>query len=125
MTLVALIICLLLSAVGAMGIASPKWLLGFARSFQTPVGLLVAGALRVALGTALFLSAPESRIPELILVVGVVVIIRGVITPFMGVERSRRLLDRWSAQGLAFLRGWAVLTLVLGLSLMYAITPAL
>jgi hypothetical protein len=125
MTLVALIICLLLSAVGAMGIASPKWLLGFARSVQTPVGLLVAGAVRVALGMALLFSAPDSRIPELILVVGVVVIIRGVITPFMGVERSRRLLDRWSAQGLAFLRGWAVLTLVLGLSLMYAITPAL
>jgi hypothetical protein len=124
MRVVALIICLLLSVVGALGVASPARLVSLVRSFQTPVGLLFAAALRVVLGVALFFSAPGSRAPELIGVVGIATIVMGVITPFFGVERFRRLLDSWSAQGSVFLRGWAILAMLLGLSLMYAITPA-
>ena len=123
MTLVALIICLLLSAVGALGVASPRRLVSVVRSFQTPMGLLFAAALRVVLGVALLFSAPDSRAPALILVVGVVIIVRGVVTPFFGVERFRRLLDRLSARGSVFIRGWAILALALGLSLVYAIVP--
>jgi hypothetical protein len=87
------------------------------------MGLYLAAALRVVLGVALFFAAPTSRAPELILILGVVIVVRGVITPFFGVERLRRLLDRWSARGSAFLRGWAFLALALGLSLAYAIIP--
>jgi hypothetical protein len=123
MTLVAVILCLLLSALGALGVASPTRFLGVVRSFQTPMGLFFAAALRVVLGVALFFSAPDSRAPGLILVFGVVITVRGVVTPFFGVERLRRLLDRLSAKGSVFIRGWAALALALGLSLVYAIVP--
>jgi hypothetical protein len=123
MTLVAVILCLLLSGMGALGVASPSRFVDVVRSFQTPMGLFFAGALRVILGVALFFSAPDSRAPALILVVSVAIIVRGVITPFFGVERLRRLLDRLSGKGSLFIRGWAILALALGLSLVYAIVP--
>ncbi len=123
MTLVALIICLLLSALGALGVASPSRLLGVVRKFQTPMGLYFAAALRVVLGVALFFAAPTSRAPDLIRILGVVIIVIGVLTPFFGLERFRRLLDWWSAQGSTFIRAWAVLALAFGLSLAYAIVP--
>ncbi len=123
MTLVALIICLLLSALGALGVASPSRLLGVVRKFQTPMGLYFAAALRVVLGVALFFAAPTSRAPDLIRILGIVIIVMGVVTPFFGPERFRRLLDWWSAQGSAFIRAWAVLALAFGLSLAYAIVP--
>jgi hypothetical protein len=123
MTLVAVIICLLTAAFGALGIASPSRLLGVVRYFQTPMGLYFAAAIRVLLGVALLFAAPTSRAPGLIYIVGVVIIVIGVITLFFGLERFRRLLDWWSAQGTAFVRGWAVLALLFGLSLAYAIVP--
>ena len=123
MTLVALLICLLLSVFGALGVASPSRFVDVVRSFQTPMGLYVVAALRVVLGTALFFAAPTSRAPELIFVVGVVILVQGVITPFFSVERYRRLLDRLSARGSAFIRGWAALALAFGLSLAYAVVP--
>ena len=123
MTLVALIICLLASALGALGIASPSRLLGVVRYFQTPMGLYFAAGVRVLLGVALLFAAPTSRAPDLIHILGVVIIVIGIITLFFGLERFRRLLDWWSAQGSAFIRGWAVLALVFGLSLAYAIVP--
>ena len=123
MTLVALIICLLTSAFGALGIASPSRLVGVVRHFQTPMGIHFAAGIRVLLGIALLFAAPASRAPGLIYLLGVVIIAIGVITPFFGLERFRRLLDWWSAQGSAFVRAWALLALVFGLSLAYAIVP--
>jgi hypothetical protein len=123
MTLVALSLCLFIAAFGAVGIVSPTWLLRVARRAQTPRGLYFVAGLRMILGVALVFSAPTSRAPGLILICGVVAIFRGMITPFFGVERARRLLDRLSAQGFAFLRGWALLTLALGLLFAYAIAP--
>ncbi len=123
MALVALIGCLLLAALGATGVASPAGFLRVMRSVQTPMGLYLMAALRVVLGVALFSAASSSRLPELMRVLGVVIIVRGVIMPFLGVERLRMLLERWSAPGSAFVRGWALLTLAVGLWLAYAVAP--
>jgi hypothetical protein len=123
MTLVALVICLLTAGFGALGIASPSRLLEAVRYFQTPAGLYFAAGIRVLLGVALLFAAPASRAPGLIYILGVIIIIIGFITLFFGLERFRRLLDWWSAQGSAFVRGWAVLALLFGLSLAYAIAP--
>jgi hypothetical protein len=123
MTLVALIICFLTAAFGALGVASPSRLLGVVRYLQTPMGLYFAAGIRVLLGVALLFAAPTSRAPGLIYILGVFIIIIGVITPFFGLGRFRRLLDWWSAQGSAFVRGWAVLALLFGLSLAYALVP--
>jgi uncharacterized membrane protein HdeD (DUF308 family) len=123
MTLVALILCLFIAAVAALGVVSPPRLLGVLRKTQTPRGLILLGALRVVLGAALIFSAPASRAPGLIVIVGVITIIKGVTLPVIGVERVRRLLDWWSAQGSVFLRGWALLAGAIGLLVAYAISP--
>jgi uncharacterized membrane protein YidH (DUF202 family) len=122
-TLTALLLSLLIAALGALGVASPSRLLGLVRYLQTPAGLYVAAALRLVLGLALFFAAPGSRAPELLRILGVVIIVAGLITPFFGLERFRRLLDWWSARGPAFVRVWAAFALAFGLLLAYAVVP--
>lgn len=123
MAVVALILSLFIAALGGLGVASPSRLLGVVRSFQTPAGLYYAAGLRVVLGTALFFAAPDSRAPGLLRVLGVFVIVAGVITPFFGLERYRRLLEWWSLQGPVFVRVWAACALLFGLLLTYAVAP--
>ena len=123
MTFVAFILCVLIVVVAALGVASPPRILSVARKAQTRRGLYTLAAVRVILGVALLFSASTSRAPGLIAVFGVIIIGRGVILPFIGVERVRRLLDWFGAQGSAFVRGWAVLALALGLLVVYAIAP--
>lgn len=123
MTLVAFGISLLVAALGGLGIVSLPRLLGVFRHFQTPAGLFAATALRLVLGAALFLAAPASRAPEAVRIVGVIVFVAGLITPFFGVERFKRLLDWWSALGPAVIRTWAGFALVFGLLLACAVVP--
>ena len=86
MTLVALIICLLTSAFGALGIASPSRLLGVVRYFQTPVGLYFAAGIRVLLGVALLFAAPTSRAPGLIFILGVAIIAFGLANGLLAIS---------------------------------------
>ncbi len=114
---------LFLAAVGAVGVVAPSRFVALIRRFQRPAGLYFATVFRIVLGVALFLAAPASRAPELLLVAGVVGVVAGVATPLFGLERFRQLLDRLSARGPVFVRAWAGMALGLGLFLAYAVLP--
>jgi hypothetical protein len=77
----------------------------------------------VLFGVALLFAASASKAPEFVAIVGVIVILKGVTLPLMGVERVRKLLDRWSTQGSLVLRGWALLVVAISLVLAYAVLP--
>ena len=121
MAITALIICLFICALGVVGIFSPEKLVEIVRRFASTTGLLVVAAIRIVLGAALYLAAPWSRAPEVLLVLGVFIFVLGVATPFFGVERSRRVLDSWSGQGSDFVRVWAFFTLAFGLWLAHMV----
>jgi hypothetical protein len=123
MALVAFAFSLLIAALGAVAIVEPTVLLAIARPLLTPAGLYAAAALRLVLGTALFVSAPTSRAPKTLRVLGVIIIVGGLATPLIGVERARAIVEWWAAQGSGFMRVWAGVALAFGLFLAYAIAP--
>jgi hypothetical protein len=123
MAIVALVLSLFVAAMGALGIISPLRLLGIVRQFQHPAGLYAAAILRVVLGVALFLASPNSRSPEVVRILGIIILVSGLITPLFGLERFRKLLNWWSARGTIFMRIWAGFALAFGLLLAYALVP--
>jgi ABC-type Fe3+ transport system permease subunit len=66
--------------------------------------------------------APASRAPKTLRVIGAVLILAAVLTPFFGVERSRDMLDWLLNQGPMFTRAWAGVAVGLGLFIVYATT---
>ena len=125
MTILALVLSLFVAALGLLGLISPPRLLDIVRHFQSQAGLYAAAALRMVLGVALFSSAPTSRAPRTIRILGVIILVAGMVTPLFGMERLRGLIDWWSARGLVFMRVWAIFALVFGIFLAYAIAPGL
>jgi hypothetical protein len=113
----------LIVALGTLGLLSPPRIVAIARHFQTSAGLYFAGAVRLVMGAALFFAAPDSRAPEILRILGLVIIVAGLVTPFFGLERYQRLVDWWSAQGPVLVRAQALFALVLGLLLTYALVP--
>jgi len=123
MAIAALILSLFVASLGAVGVVSPDRLLAFVRQFQRPAGLYAAAILRVVFGAALFHTAPASRSPQVVRILGIVILVSGLITPLFGVERFRRILKWWSARPPAFQRVWAGFALLFGLLLAYAVIP--
>ena len=69
------------------------------------------------------MAAPTSRAPKTLRILGVVIIVAGLVTPLVGVERARMIVEWWAAQGSAFMRVWAGFVFALGLLLAYAVVP--
>jgi len=113
----------LMTAIGIVGIADPSLLLDATRFTLTSIGLYIAAAFRVVFGLVLIRVAFTSRMPRTLRTLGAIIFVAGIITPFVGVERARRIVAWWVSQGIAFMRIWASVALIFGLFIIYAVIP--
>src|SRR5215831_8397888 len=93
---IALVLSLFLVILGAIGIIRPEAFLGVAR-FQTPAGFSVVAAVRIVLGVALLFAASTSRVPGVIRVLGTLLLVTGLITPFIGPPERIRAIVNWGS----------------------------
>ena len=120
MNLLAMIVGLLVVAVGAVGMAVPDALVAIGRDLVTPTGLYVIAVMRIAIGLVLVLAASTSRMPRTVRVLGGIVFIAGLTTPMFGVDRARAVMDWWVSQGPWFMRCSAILAVAFGGFIIYA-----
>ena len=122
MKLLAMVLGFMVATIGAVGVAAPDVLLELGESLLTPSVLYIAAVARVIFGTVLLWVAPVSRTPKTLRVIGALLVFAGVLTPFIGIEHSRAMLDWLLSQGPLFTRAWAGVAVILGLFIVYAIT---
>jgi uncharacterized membrane protein len=118
---IALFVGLLILALGAIGGVAPGVLLTFGQRLLTPVGLYMAGALRVLIGLVLLGASSASRMPRTLRVCGILAVAAGVVTPILGVERAHAIMTWSMAQGSVVVRLWAMLAAALGGVIIYAV----
>ena len=82
--------------VSALSFAVPDLRLALEGSVLTPTGLYAIAGVRIAIGLVFVFAAPASRAPRTLRVLGCIVIIAGLSTPWFGVARSRAVVD-WLA----------------------------
>jgi hypothetical protein len=117
----ALLIGVLLVVQGILGLVAPDMFLITTRFIQTPPLMYLAAALRVVIGVVLVRAAPGSRAPRFLRVFGFIIIIGGLLTPFIGVWAAQHILGWWSTGGPAVVRVFAGVSLVLGILIVYAV----
>ncbi len=108
----------------AWGIYAPKKLLQSVKGMMdADWGIYFAIIVRLMLGIALIISAPDSRFPLVFQIVGWVAIIAGVAAAFIGRERLRRFTNWWferfSPPGI---RVWVLFAMAFGGFLIYGVS---
>jgi hypothetical protein len=119
----ALLVGFAIALLGAVAFFVPDLLLDISRRLATPVGLWGAAGIRVALGVLLLGIASRSRSPTGLRILGAFTFLGGLATPLVGVARAQAYIDWWSARDSVVLRIWALLAVVLGLFIAWAVTP--
>jgi len=121
--LAALFIGLALVAQGIFGIAAPDAFVRVLRTIQTPPVIYAAAVIRTAIGFVLFRAASSSRLPRFLHVLGLLILVGGLLTPFFGVRIGNAIFDWWSHGGPLLVRLFAAISLALGIFITYAATP--
>ena len=124
---VAFVVALILAAVSAVGVVAPSALLWIAgQSVGTSGGFYTTGVIRLALGVLLVLVAKTSRVPRVLLVLGILIILAGVATLLsggLGMEMAQTLI-MWVVQlGMWLVRLAGVVGLVIGGFIAWACAP--
>jgi hypothetical protein len=120
MAFLAALFGLLILAMGVWGVISPSRLLASIARLQSQRGLYIIAAIRLALGSTLLLAAPASRAPLLLQIFGVLAIISGVITPFLGVELFGSIIGWWQRIPTLVTRLWCGVVILFGAALIWA-----
>jgi hypothetical protein len=119
MRLLGLVIGALVILASAISFAVPDLRLSLERSVMTPTGLYAIAALRIAIGLVFVFAAPESLAPRTLRVLGLVVIIAGLTTPWFGVTRARATLNWVASAGPLLMRLDACVGMAMGGFLVY------
>ena len=105
--------------VSALSFAVPDLRLALEGSVLTPTGLYAIAGGRIAIGLVFVFAAPASRAPRTLRVLGFIVIIAGLSTPWFGVARARAVVDWLASVGPWSLRLAAVVGMAIGGFIVY------
>jgi hypothetical protein len=111
-----------IAAFGVLGLWSPATLLELGKALQTTGGLWLLGFVRIACGGILIWAAPNSRTPRILVGLGILIILGGLATPFVGVEKTRAMFDWWTTQGSSLARTWPFIAIGLGAFIAWVVT---
>lgn len=123
LTVGAMVVGLLIAGLGVLGILAPADWIALVNGMQSPPGLYIAAAMRVFAGAVIFLSARTSRMPRTLRIIGAVIFVGGILTPFVGIWVAHVIRDAWGLGGPAAVRGWGAIAMMLGAFLFYASMP--
>jgi hypothetical protein len=105
----------LLILLGLTGVFWPEGLMDLARYSFTTSGTYAVGALRILVGTFLFLCAKATRTSRTIRVIGAVIFTAGIVGVLLGHEPAQRMSEWLVAKGPDTFRIVACLPLAAGL----------
>ncbi len=125
MSFVSLALGLSIAVVGLLSIGWPESFAAILRESQTPTGLYFGAGSRVLFGISLLLSAPSSRAPTTLRVLGVVFLVGGLVMPFVGLEVYRASAGSFLSLGSWAVRVWGGVAVGFGLSIAYAVSNSL
>ncbi len=122
MRVAALVVALVTIAIAIAGIISPGSFITIRRSYYaTPGRFYVAGAVRLAMGLVLILTASISRWPRILRALGALMCLQALAANIFGFERARAIMEWEAMQPIALLRAGAAATLAAGGFIAFAI----
>ena len=121
--IVVLLIGFSLCMFAAWGIWAPQRILQLVKGIlDQDWGIYLAVIVRLVLGVALILSAPDSRFPSAFLILGWIAIAAGVAAAFLGRVRLRSFVDWWVRKFTPIgIRLWVLIAMAFGGFLIYGV----
>ena len=119
----ALPVALLVIAIGLTILFAPATFMALAERFMSPRGLYLAGAIRLFVGAVLLSAAAGSRAPIVLRVLGAIVIVAGIATLFIGVDRAQTMVQTLTGFGPWAVRALGLVVLAVGVVITAVVRP--
>lgn len=116
----ALLIAIVLVALGVLGFAAPQMLIDAVAYFHVGSRVYLAAAIRATIGIIIFLAAADSRLPRTLRACGGILAILGVVTPVLRRPLPSIVIGSFQAD---YVHSWAISVILLGALVIGAVAP--
>jgi multisubunit Na+/H+ antiporter MnhG subunit len=120
MATIAVLIGSCIAGLGLLGLFDPARFMEVVGVFQTPTMIYAAAGIRIVFGVGLIAASRVSRWPRYVRLLGGIIFIAGMVTPFGGAWLGRTLLDLWPSWGPGVVWAWGGIATVLGGLVIYS-----
>ena len=115
----AMAVGLFIAAFGVLGLTSTAILLELGKALHSTGGVWLLAVIRIICGGILLWASPNSRTPRILIGLGILFILAGLATPFIGIEKSPAMFEWWTSHGS---RAWPVIAIALGGFMAWVVT---
>ncbi len=119
MKYIAALVGIGIAAFGTVGVIAPDVIVRAAEHALSPSAMYLIALARVLIGVILIAARRTSRTPKTFVVLGVIAVLNGLATPFVGIDRVRVVVEWWAAQT-PFVMATGALSVGLGTFISYA-----
>ncbi len=121
--IIVLILGITVCVLAAWGVYAPEKLVKLvASAMNQEWGIYLAVLVRLLLGLALIIAAPDSRFPLIFQALGWIVIVAAAVLAFMGRERIRRLVAWFERFSPPIIRMWSLFGVAFGGFLIFGVS---
>lgn len=120
MVILIRIIGILLVALGFIFSLKPDLLKRVISYFVVGKRAYQLGILRILMAIIFLLSASGCRIPELMIILGFILLFSGIMIFIFGLERTKKFLTSWQDKPVSILRLLGILQLIFGILILYS-----
>jgi hypothetical protein len=122
---IIVLVGVLAAAMSVWGVFVPNKLIPLVRAvMENGSGVYVAVGVRLLLGLALILAAPESKFPFIFNIIGVFAIVAAIVIPFVGRARIVGMIAWFERSPPVMIRGWLLFGFAFGAFLVYGVLAA-
>lgn len=114
---------LFLISFGVIAVCWPGSFITLGYHVLTPLGLYAVAALRIGIGCLLIAAASAARMPKTMRIMGAIILLAGLATPFVGLHRTQAVLDWFARQGSLPSRLSLCAMIAIGVFIFYAFRP--
>ena len=106
---------------GVASLVNPNVVKQFMGLWKSVKRIYLGGTLSIILGIISLLAAAQCRWSGFIIAFGIFMLARGIFVLVVGQKKVLSVLDWWAKRPEAFLRGYALFAIALGVLLIYAV----
>ncbi|MFH1857086.1 MAG: hypothetical protein ABH836_07700 [Candidatus Omnitrophota bacterium] len=120
MVMIVKLIGVIMLILGAIISFKPETIKKVMAFFEKDKRIYYAGFIRILLGVIFLLAATQCRLTALIALLGLIFLFSGVFIFYLGLDKVKAVIKKWSDKPLSFFRLLAILIIVIGIVIIYA-----
>ncbi|MBU3959211.1 MAG: hypothetical protein KKE91_05090 [Candidatus Omnitrophica bacterium] len=115
------LLALAILVIGVWFLINPKMMNNYAAFWKKDKRLRIGGVINLIFGIIFLMAASQCKVAIVIIIMGFIALVKGIMLFVLGPEKAKAMIAKWENKPAGTVRAFAVIPILIGSLLMWAI----